>query len=236
MIYLTGDTHGEVGINKLVNGNNPLTKTLTKDDKLIILGDFGLFWNVPRSDTEKYWLDWLSNQEYQVLFLDGNHENFDLLEQFEEVEMFGGKVGVAYDNIYHLKRGEVYTIEDNKILVVGGASSIDRVYRTLNKSWWEAEELSLAEIKNTEDNIVSESHKFDYVLTHTIPGSMKRFFGFYNGLFCSTSEYFSSIYRIISFKHWYTGHMHMDKTVDNVTILYDKIIKLGDTIPGDELE
>jgi len=236
MIYLTGDTHGEMSIDKLSFKRNPFMKDLTEDDKVIILGDFGLFWHVPRTKGELYWLDWLADQKYMVFFLDGNHENFNLINAFEEIEMFGGKVGVAYKNIYHLKRGEVYNIEGHEILVVGGAASIDKAFRAINKSWWEAEDLSLADVKNAEDNIVKSSLHFDYVLTHTIPETMKRFFGFYDSYFCSTSEYLNSIYRMISFKHWYAGHFHLDETVDDLTILNNKIIKLGDTIPNDEIE
>ena len=230
MIYLIGDLHGEIDIGKMSFKQNPFLKDLTEEDYIIQLGDMGSFWSVPRTKSEKYWLDWLSNQKYNFLFLDGNHENFDLINAFEEIDMFDGKVGAAYPNIFHLKRGEVYNIAGNKILVIGGATSRDKVYRKENISWWPEEELSLKEIKHIEDNIVKHDHKVDYVLTHTPPDVLKTNFGFHDTVMDSVAAYFNSIYKLVDFKHWYSSHLHIDQTIDNVTVLYDKIIKLGDTI------
>ena len=74
-IYITGDMHGEIGISKFNSNNFPEGKTLTKDDYVIVLGDFGLVWNyketgcsVPSNPNDKcwtreeyYWLKWLNN-------------------------------------------------------------------------------------------------------------------------------------------------------------------------------
>ena len=45
MIYVTGDTHANIDIEKLNTTKFPQQKTLTKDDYLIICGDFG-FWTL----------------------------------------------------------------------------------------------------------------------------------------------------------------------------------------------
>lgn len=71
MIYLIGDTHGHIELNKLSNKNFPEGKNLTKNDYVIILGDFGLLWK--NDSTFKYWLDFLNNKNYTILFIDGNH-------------------------------------------------------------------------------------------------------------------------------------------------------------------
>jgi len=226
LIFLTGDMHGEMSIDKLSFKNNLWLKELTSLDYLIILGDFGLFWNRIRTKSEEYWLNWLSKQKYTILFLDGNHENFELINSFKEIDMFGGKVGAAYSNIYHLKRGEVYTIDGYKILTIGGALSMDRAFRILNFSYWEEELLSLKDIKNIENNIIKYNHEVDYILTHTPPEVVKSQFGFFENYGCSTAAYFNSIYKLVKFKHWYCGHMHIDETHNNVTILYDNIIEL----------
>lgn len=44
MIYITGDMHGDIDIRKLTNQNFPQQQLMTKDDYLIICGDFGLLW------------------------------------------------------------------------------------------------------------------------------------------------------------------------------------------------
>ena len=41
MIYVTGDTHANIDIEKLNTTKFPQQKNLTKDDYLIICGDFG---------------------------------------------------------------------------------------------------------------------------------------------------------------------------------------------------
>lgn len=44
---------------------------------MIICGDFGGIWD--GSEAEQQVLDWLENRPFTTLFVDGNHENFDLL-------------------------------------------------------------------------------------------------------------------------------------------------------------
>ena len=54
MIYITGDIRGDIDIRKLTTRNFPQQRTMTKDDYLIICGDFGLLWD--DSPSEHYWL------------------------------------------------------------------------------------------------------------------------------------------------------------------------------------
>ena len=80
MIYVTGDTHANIDIEKLNTTKFPQQKNLTKDDYLIICGDFGLCWDGSRR--EMWWQDWLTAKNFTTLWIDGNHENFDMLYQF----------------------------------------------------------------------------------------------------------------------------------------------------------
>jgi 3-oxoacid CoA-transferase subunit A len=47
--------------------------------------------------------------------------------------MFGGKVFIEsdYHNLIFAKNGEFYTIDNKKVLVIGGAYSIDKEYRLI---------------------------------------------------------------------------------------------------------
>ncbi len=66
---------------------------MTKDDHVIICGDFGGIWDADKeSKNEKHWLDWFEDRAYTLLFIDGNHENFDRLNSYTEKEWHGGKV------------------------------------------------------------------------------------------------------------------------------------------------
>ncbi|MFR7743331.1 MAG: hypothetical protein ACLU3I_08610 [Acutalibacteraceae bacterium] len=51
---------------------------MTKDDYMIVCGDAGLVWHGNKSDDPQ--LDRLKALPFTVLFLDGNHENFDVLK------------------------------------------------------------------------------------------------------------------------------------------------------------
>lgn len=61
-IYVTGDVHGraEHGSSRFAFKNWPLGRTLTRDDAVIVAGDFGFVWD--GSNAEKYWLDWLESK------------------------------------------------------------------------------------------------------------------------------------------------------------------------------
>lgn len=92
MIYITGDTHGEFGSRFSVH-SFPEQREMTKDDHMIICGDFGGIWDQrSESKNEKYWLDWLEERSFTLLFIDGNHENFERLNEYKEKEWHGGRV------------------------------------------------------------------------------------------------------------------------------------------------
>ncbi len=49
-------------------------------DVVLVLGDFGFVWDGSKAEQKK--LDWLRKRPYTLLFLDGSHENYDLLAQY----------------------------------------------------------------------------------------------------------------------------------------------------------
>jgi hypothetical protein len=229
MIYLTGDLHGKP--NRLNNRRWKESKILTRNDYLIQLGDFGLFWNV--SNEEKYWLKWLNNKPYTTLFIDGNHENFNILAGFKEVQgIFGPRsfLGISpFNNIKHIKRGSVLEIEGKKILCMGGATSIDKGDRLTNISWWQTEIFNWKDEDRIYETLEYYNWEVDYIFTHTLPKRIVEVLN--NDKFQygdSVSNFFDNIYDKLKFEHWYAGHFHMDRTIEkyNTTILYNSIISL----------
>ena len=97
MIYVTGDLHGA--------WYDPRFNLLKQDDYAIICGDFGLIWDGTLA--EQIELTTFSQLTGNILFVDGNHENFDRLygDEFEIVDFHGGKAHKSCENIYHLMRG-----------------------------------------------------------------------------------------------------------------------------------
>ena len=76
IIYITGDCHGEY--TRFSRVHFPEQKEMTKDDYVIICGDFG-YWD--DSGEQRYWRKWLTEKSFTLLWVDGNHENYDMLRR-----------------------------------------------------------------------------------------------------------------------------------------------------------
>ena len=72
MIWITGDTHGD-WVHRLNMNSFPEQKEMTKDDYVIICGDFGIWNDTPQ---QRWNLSWLEERNFTTLFVDGNHECF----------------------------------------------------------------------------------------------------------------------------------------------------------------
>ena len=97
-----------------------------------------------------------------VLFIDGNHENFERLKNLKSEYLFDNEVGKVNDRIFHLKRGRPYHINGKSIFTFGGATSIDRMYRNQGIDWWAEEVPSKDEVELGLN--VACSEKFDYII------------------------------------------------------------------------
>lgn len=224
MFYITGDLHGEHDINKLNSKKFPMGNNLTRDDYLIICGDFGLVWNNERSET--YWRDWLNSKPWTTLFVDGNHENFPLLNSYPITKKWEGKVHQIEDNIYHLMRGQVFKINNKTFYTMGGASSHDIQYRTRNIDWWVEELPNETEMQEGIENLDKHNWKVDCVITHCAPTNFIT--GFINlGYSPDTlTDYLQCIDDKLDYEHWYMGHYHIDSTFGSTKqkhILYNYI-------------
>ena len=214
MIYLTGDTHG--CFEKLASTVFPEGKTLTKNDYVIILGDFGAIWNVSMINAEKYWLNWLNNKPWTTLFVDGNHENFDRLysTEFKELDMFNDKVKQVSESVFWLQRGRIYIIDDLKLFAMGGGVSIDKCHRQEYVSWWRQETPTFQEFDKGLDNLSKYNNTVDYILTHTAPRRIIDEIGFLEKLNDPVANYLDQLFDLVSFKKHYFGHLHLDLEIE----------------------
>jgi len=235
MIYITGDTHNTIDCQKVFN----FAPSLSKNDYIIIAGDFGGVWYNTGSDNYKNdvaLLDQYTDLECTVLFVDGNHENFSKIYAYPTIEKFGGFVGQIRENLFHLKRGYVYTIEDKKIFTFGGALSVDKYMRMPFVSWWEEEIPTIEEMNFGMENLDEHNWKVDYVITHTAPNKIvnkilaKDKWNMWNKKqYDPTTNYLEEIMDKLKFKKWYFGHFHMDLKINkNFIILYNNIVKIGE--------
>ena len=222
-IYLTGDTHANVRRLLTIDDSE-----MTKDDIVIVLGDFGVIWEKDSQMTDTV-LEWLSKKNFTLSFLDGNHENFPEIARLEkETYWNGGKIGLLPYGIIHLLRGEIYNINGRIIGVCGGANSIDLWHRTEGISWWREEEITDNDIDNFMAAANKYNNKIDMMLSHDAPASMipiiKLYSGVNDGDISNSQIQLEKINQEINIDKWYFGHWHIDKVIDDkFECLYKKI-------------
>lgn len=222
-IYLTGDTHANVRRLLTIDDSE-----MTKDDIVIVLGDFGVIWEKDSQMTDTV-LEWLSKKNFTLAFLDGNHENFPEIARLEkETYWNGGKIGLLPYGIIHLLRGEIYNINGRIIGVCGGANSIDLWHRTEGISWWREEEITDNDIDNFMAAANKYNNKIDMMLSHDAPASMipiiKLYSGVNDGDISNSQIQLEKINQEINIDKWYFGHWHIDKVIDDkFECLYKKI-------------
>ncbi len=228
MIYITGDLHGEHDIHKLTARAFPEGKTLTRSDYLIICGDFGLVWD--GSKTDKHWLDWLNAKPWTTLWIDGNHENFDLLGTYPIETWHGGNVQYIRENILHLCRGSVFELEGLTFFAFGGAESHDKAYRKAGCSWWAAELPNAEEMERGRQSLAAHDWKVDVVLTHSLPLHVqKELFRYEEYGTNALLAYFDEIDKRLDYRLWFSGHYHLSKLYDcKHVLIYDAIVRLNE--------
>lgn len=215
MVYITGDTHGAFDIHKINPSEFIPGRTLTENDYVIICGDFGCIWDGGSSDA--FWLKWLSSLKWNVVFVDGNHENFDVLNTYPVVEWHGGMAHRIRHNIYHLIKGEVFDFDGKKFFAFGGGFSHDYASRTEHKTWWKDEMPTLEEVQKATENVSKVNGKVDYVLSHDVYSSHPLASTYQVNMEAYGSEYeniqkaLEDLRKQLDYTCWFNGHYHVDQ-------------------------
>ena len=254
MIFITGDTHTELW--RFRKRNFPEQKDMTKDDYVIVAGDFGGVW-YDKEDPENiagenYRLDELDGRSFTTLFVPGNHENYDRLfsDEFPVKEWMGGKVKEIRPSVLMLMRGEVFTIDGLRIFAFGGAWSHDikhgildkddpdlgekiknlkarrkKEYRIRGINWWEQERPTEEEMQHGLDVLEAAGWEVDYVITHAAPSSTQILLGRPDT--DSLTDYLENIRQKLTYKRWFFGHYHDNRTINEKEILlYEQIVRI----------
>lgn len=246
MIFLTGDIHGQ--LDRFGENIFPEQQQMTRNDYVIVLGDCGLIWNPYRDKKEQGRLYEISQMPFTLLFIDGNHECFDRLysNEFVITDFYGGKAQMISENVIHLLRGEIYTLERKKFFCFGGAKSHDisdgilecndnrisewtkedKEFRINHVSWYKEELPSVEEMEYGLRNLEKHNYKIDYILTHSPSDYHLPYFG--DDMESDVlTEYLARIENLSYYQRWYFGHIHKNIQIDNKTYcLYDDIIRL----------
>lgn len=211
MIYLISDLHGGKDMGELMQ----YLSDCRAGDLLIVLGDVGLhFLKTPETDA---FSRWFTELDADIAFIDGNHENFDYIESLPVEAWHGGLVHRAGKRVVHLMRGQIYTIEGRTFFTMGGCEST--VKWQTRGPWYPRENPSREEIRQARENLRAHGNKVDYVLTHK--------YRYEKAKEMSLEELIYYIDDNVDFTHWYSGHWHYHKEIDDKhTVIYGQITRI----------
>lgn len=225
MIYITGDKHSRFyDVYKFC-----LKNKTTKDDVLIVLGDAGI--NYYASKMDCFLKKELKEYPITLFCIHGNHE-----ERAENIKSYKTKIfhqGIVfyeeeYPNILFAKDGEIYEFNNNRVLVIGGAYSVDKSFRLKYGYNWYPSEQPSEEVKNKILKLI-ENKNIDIVLSHTCPYKYIPVEMFIPGVNQKEVDYSTEIFldkveEKLNYKKWYCGHYHTDKVVDKIRFMFNDII------------
>ena len=218
--YVTGDVHR--------NYNNRFKYYTWQHDSnvaLIVLGDLGF--NYLLDERDKDWKRSFCNKyDFQLYAVRGNHEerpqNIPGMQLIYDKNVNGEVYWEPeYPNIHYFKDYGEYEINGYKVLVIGGAYSVDKYWRiqtrTKENGWcgWFAEE-QLNDAERVAAANLCKNKSYDFVLTHTCPISWEP-----RDLFLSmvdqssvdktTELWLDEIKSTFSWNVWLFGHYHADR-------------------------
>lgn len=214
MVYITGDMHGD-----MKRFDSPALKKLKKGDTLIVCGDFGFVWD--NSKHEQRNLKKLSKKKFNICFVDGTHENFELLNSYPVSEWNGGKVHKICPNLFHLMRGQIFKIDNMTFFTMGGGESPDIDIRFEENAWSKYEIPSREELLEGAENIERANCRVDYIITHEPPFKIKGFLMLKDSEAASVTglnTYLEELSEVCRFRRWFFGSMHLDKYISSTHV------------------
>lgn len=224
-----GDTHGDTDWILY-----QLEDCFTRDTAVIVLGDLG--WNFYLNETDQKKKEYVNSLGYPIYAVRGNHEmrpqHLENIKIKYDKEIHGPiYYEPEYPCIHYFMDYGIYTINNYRCLVIGGAYSVDKWWRLESagihdpsannpkKTGWFADEcLTETEMWDCEDMIESSGNNvFDFVFSHTCPKKFQP-----TDLFLRTIDqskvddsmevWMDEIYsKIVVNSAWIFGHYHADR-------------------------
>lgn len=238
MVYITGDCHADWF--RFSRKSFRDAKELTMDDYVIVCGDFGI-WHDTKE--ERWNLKWLESLNFNILFVDGNHENFDRLysDEFQVIDFHGGKAHQIRKNVFHLMRGYIFELCGKKFFAFGGANSHDigggildrddfdttkafnemykrwynegRLFRVNHVSWWKEEMPSKEEMDFGLQTLKDSNNEVDYIISHCGPQHVVSMYS--HGFYepDDMTSYLNMLAQTVKFDRWFFGHYHQNMCI-----------------------
>lgn len=124
----------------------------------------------------------------------------------------------------------MYQFNEQSVLVIGGAYSVDKNYRLqMGYNWYSSEQPS-EEIKDKLLMYVEKNPQIDVVLSHTCPYKYLPREVFMKGINplkvdYSTEFFLDKLELRLDYKKWYCGHFHTDKKIDCMIFMFNEIVE-----------
>lgn len=172
--------------------------------------------------------------QYPITFfcIHGNHEERPKnIKSYKTKKFYDGIVYYEDDylNILFAKDGKIYNFNNHKVLVIGGAYSVDKYFRLARRyNWYESEqpsEKTKDKVKRVLNNL---DNKIDIILSHTCPYKYLPREMFLDGIDQSTVDnstkhFLDEIEESTDYNLRYCGHYHTDKEIDKIIFMFHKI-------------
>ena len=188
-VLVIGDLHGDfTHLNKVIEEFHP--------HLVLSTGDFGC-WDIKQMKNA------IVPRGSRIIFVDGNHENHNILKQLRKTVHNAKRPILVVPQVYYAPRGTLLSVNNKTILLMGGGDSTDKESRTPGIDWFEAEEITLADI-----NDVKEC-KVDIIVSHSAPRFVEEAMGIepLGGRYSSVNLEF--LFDGFKPKKWYFGHYHI---------------------------
>lgn len=219
MIYITGDTHGDLARFKQFKSLFPKYR-----HHVLVCGDFGFVWDGSQAEQKR--LKKLERLDCNILFIEGTHDNLDLLSDYPPEEYCGGRVRRIAKNVFWMQRGELFNLEDTTIFAMGGGESGDADEREEGVNWWRDELPSVAEIEAARRKIESLQDGVDIVITHHNPRLELGLIDAQRQTINVLGAFLSEVAKTVRYRHWYFGMDHVDKTISpRMTAVFEKMLR-----------
>ncbi len=251
-LIVTGDFHaGATDQFERFDNLIELYNDFTKDDYVLILGDFSVPWfhyeknSNDNNMIDMYIIDIINKYPWTTLFIPGNHENYDNIKNFEECKLpfcdDTNNVKRISESIYMLEDG-YYEFGEFGVFCFGGALSVDKHHRIEGVSWWK-DEIPTVEHTNKMFNLFINKwceRKIQFMFTHTAPNKLIKYIVNNNymttpicpvsnalNVFFENMLYHEDIFNE-NFLHWYCGHFHCNKRFEKEkrTCLFKKTVRI----------
>jgi predicted phosphodiesterase len=149
-VISVGDVHGKFG----ELGYKIKNKYQLSDSVICLCGDIGMGFHKPGYYTKEW-------EDLNKIAAKGNNIIIAVRGNHDDPEYFKGHF--QFENIKLVADYTVIETKENRILFIGGATSVDRKHRDLDISYWSGE------IPVYDEDKLKAAKKPDIIITHTAP-------------------------------------------------------------------